>query len=236
MKSKIVSFGDSFVFGSELSNNFDGSKSWIGLCANQLGVAYQTLAVPGCGNEAIARQIYTYFSENSKNDCLAVINWTWVERWDFYISKINEELIEDWITLGPTCVPSKLERIMPHANATRLIDFYCDYAGNSVLWDRWRTLQTMYSVQSYLASEGIENIQTCIDYSVFDQEFHCPAYVKLLQNKIKSNIESFNGMGFLEWSRYHGFKITENWWHPLEDAHVAATEMWLDRYRDALKK
>jgi hypothetical protein len=72
---KIVSFGDSFVFGSELGNNHDGSKSWAGLAAKKLGVDYQTMSVPGCGNEHIARQVYSYFSNNPVQDTLAVINW-----------------------------------------------------------------------------------------------------------------------------------------------------------------
>jgi hypothetical protein len=85
MKTKIVSFGDSFVFGSELKNNNTGNKSWIGQAAKNLGVDYETLAVPGCGNENISRQILTYFSNNPGNNVFAIINWTWVARWDFYV-------------------------------------------------------------------------------------------------------------------------------------------------------
>lgn len=82
---KIVSFGDSFVFGSELENNESGEKSWIGQAAKKLGVAYETLSIPGCGNDSISRQIYSYFSKNSSENVLAVINWTWASRWDFYL-------------------------------------------------------------------------------------------------------------------------------------------------------
>ena len=64
MKTKIVGFGDSFVFGSELANNNDGQQSWIGQASRKLGVDYETTAVPGCGNENISRQILTYFSNN----------------------------------------------------------------------------------------------------------------------------------------------------------------------------
>jgi hypothetical protein len=90
MKTKIVSFGDSFVFGSELTDNNNGSCSWIGLAAKQLGVEYETLAVPGCGNENIARQILTYFSNNPSDSTLAVINWTWGARWDFYVPEVEQ--------------------------------------------------------------------------------------------------------------------------------------------------
>jgi hypothetical protein len=103
MKTKIVGFGDSFVFGSELDNNDHGDKSWVGQAARKLGVEYETTAVPGCGNENITRQILTYFSNNPSDNVLAVINWTWGARWDFYIPGV-----ETWTTLGLSCVPSKL--------------------------------------------------------------------------------------------------------------------------------
>ena len=61
-QKKIVSFGDSFVFGSELANNDNGSQAWAGLSAQRLEVDYETRAVPGCGNENISRQIFSYFS------------------------------------------------------------------------------------------------------------------------------------------------------------------------------
>ena len=115
MKTKIVSFGDSFVFGSELSNNKDGHKSWIALAANQLGVDYETTAVPGCGNENITRQILTYFSNNPSDNVLAIINWTWGARWDFYIPGK-----EQWTTLGLTCVPSKLEPLVGLEEAKKI--------------------------------------------------------------------------------------------------------------------
>lgn len=84
---KIVSFGDSFVFGSELKNNADGSAAWPGLIASDLGCEYKTFAKPGCGNDHIAQQMYSYFAENSAADTLVIINWTWSVRWDFYITK-----------------------------------------------------------------------------------------------------------------------------------------------------
>ena len=58
---KIVSFGDSFVFGNELKDNEDGSRAWPSLAAQDLGCAYETMSVAGCGNENIARQLYKYF-------------------------------------------------------------------------------------------------------------------------------------------------------------------------------
>jgi hypothetical protein len=228
-KKKIVSFGDSFVFGSELANNVNGDQGWIGLAANQLGVDYQTLSVPGCGNENISRQVLEYFSSNSTENVLAVINWTWGARWDFYVPRI-----EQWTTLGLSCVPSKLAPLVGLDEATRVLEFYNKYPGHSTLWDKWRTLQTIYGTQQYLKSLGVTVIQTYMDYEMWDQTWHAPDYIRTLQDLTRGDLENFEGQSFLDWSRKHGFTVTDPGLHPLEQAHKAACELWIDRYRQAL--
>ena len=150
MKTKIVGFGDSFVFGTELADNSDGKSSWIGQAANHLEVAYETMAVPGCGNENISRQILTYFSNNPSDSVLAVINWTWGARWDFYIPQK-----ETWTTLGLSCVPSKLSPLVGYEEAEKVLEFYGKYPGYSTLWDKFRTLQTIYSSQQFLKNTSM---------------------------------------------------------------------------------
>lgn len=229
MKTKIVSFGDSFVFGSELKNNDTGSQGWIGLAAHQLGVEYETLAVPGCGNENISRQILTYFSNNSADNVLAVINWTWGARWDFYIPGI-----EQWTTLGLSCVPSKLAPLIGHDEATKVLEFYNKYPGHSTLWDKWRTLQTIYSSQQYLKSLQVPSIQTYMDSEMWDTTWHAPDYIVTLQNLTREPLQDFEGKTFLDWSRARGFTVTDPGLHPLEEAHAAACELWINCYRQAL--
>ena len=227
---KIVGFGDSFVFGSELENNLDGSKSWIGQVASKLGVNYSTTAVPGCGNDHIARQIYTWFSNNSTEDTLAVINWTWMNRWDFYIVEH-----ETWITLGPTCVPEKLTDLVNRTQAEDMIEFYKTRANSSLLWNKFRNLQTIYAVQSYLKQKNINAIQTYMDDHLFDQTYHAPDYIQELQTLVKPSMKNFEGKNFVDWSRNNGFKVTPSPGdHPLEEAHIAACELWQDVYYNLL--
>ena len=38
---------------------------------------------------------------------------------------------------------------------------------------------------------------------------------------------TFEGLNFLDWSKTHGYPVTENW-HPLEAAHQAAAEYILE--------
>jgi hypothetical protein len=228
-QKKIISFGDSFVFGSELVNNDDGSQAWTGLAAQRLGVDYETRAVPGCGNENISRQIFSYFSNNPCDNVLAVINWTWGSRWDFYIPGH-----EKWVTLGLTCVPSKLEPMVGFDEAEEILKFYNKYPGHSTLWDKWRTLQTIYATQQYLKSLNVTCIQTYMDYELWDKTWHAPDYIQTLQDLTKPQLENFEGQNFLDWSYKKGFTVTKTGLHPLEDAHQAACNLWVDIYGQAL--
>jgi hypothetical protein len=75
-----------------------------------------------------------------------------------------------------------------------------------------------------------------MDYMMFDQEYdiHSPDYVKELQALVKPNLELFEGQNFIDWSYNKGFEVTKVGLHPLEDAHIAACELWIDRYAQAL--
>ena len=42
------------------------------------------------------------------------------------------------------------------------------------------------------------------------------------------------GENFVDWSCNKGFEVTKVGLHPLEDAHNAASELWVDRYAQAL--
>lgn len=226
---KIVGFGDSFVFGSELKNNDDGSRSWIAQAAQELGCQYQTTAVPGCGNDAIARQIYEYFRNNPVEDTLAVINWTWTSRWDFYIVEH-----ETWITLGPTCVPDKLRHLVEQTEAHDIVDFYRSRANSSLTWNKTRNLQTIYAAQAYMRQRGIRSVQTYMDSELFSTEFHAPDYIRELQDLVQPHMLNFEGMNFVDWSYHHGYKVTQPGLHPLEQAHAAACALWKDHYKQAL--
>jgi len=230
MRTKIVGFGDSFVFGSELMDNADGQKSWIAQAAQKLGVQYETTAVPGCGNENITRQILTYFSNNPADDVVAVINWTWGARWDFYVTQQ-----ETWTTLGLTCVPSKLAPLVGDRDAEKILEIYNNYTGNSTIWDKFRTMQTMYAAQQFLTSLGVSTVQTYMDNEMWNTQWHCPDYIQALQARVQTPMETFEGQNFLDWSHSRGFEVTDPGWHPLEEAHEAACELWLDRYAQALK-
>ena len=159
-----------------------------------------------------------------------MINWTWGARWDFYVSAV-----EQWTTLGLTCVPSKLEPMVGLDEAEKILEFYNKYPGHSTLWDKWRTLQAIYVTQQFLKSINVPNIQTYMDYEIWDRHWHAPDYIKTLQKLTEKDLENFQGQNFLDWSRSKGFPVTEPGWHPLEEAHQAASDLWIDRYQQILR-
>ena len=233
MNKKIVSFGDSFIFGSEQENNEDGSLGWPGRAAITLNCKYQTLSQPGCGQDLIAKQIYSYFSKNSADNTLAVINWTWISRWDFYVLEHDT-----WITLGSSCIPKLLEHLVTQTEAEDIVGFYHRRLNAGIMWNKLRSLQAIHGVQSYLRERNITNIQTYMDYDMFDMEVRfeplTPDYINELQQLIYPHVELFEGQNFLDWSYKNGYFVTESGLHPLEDAHQAAGKFWQARYAQAL--
>lgn len=165
MNKKIVSFGDSFIRGTELQNNDDCSKAWPGLIAQRLNADYQTCGIIACGNESIARQVYEYFSINSKEKTLAIINWTWGMRWDFFLPEKDS-----WITLGPTCVPGRLQIHLTELEANKLINFYQTYTGVRDEWNHFRSLQAMWGVINFLEQNNIPAIHTYMDREIFSKK------------------------------------------------------------------
>ena len=230
---KIIGFGDSFVWGLELQNNNDGSKGWIGQAAKNLGCEYNTTAYSGCSNDHIARQIYTWFASNTTENTLAVINWTWMSRWDFYLPDRNR-----WTTLGPTCIPKYLEHLVNETDAEDIVNFYHAHLNKSILWNKLRNLQTIYAAQSYLKQKNIINIQTYTDYDMFDitceHQALTPGYINELQQLVHPHMQLFEGQNFVDWSKKKGFAVTTPYLHPLEDAHIAAAVLWQDQYAKAL--
>lgn len=230
---KIISFGDSFVWGSEQKNNEDGSLGWPGRAAKTLGCEYYTTADPGRGNDYIARQIYSWFAQNPTEDTLAVINWTWISRWDYYVLDHKT-----WITLGPSCVPENLKDLVDRTQAEDMVEFYQTRINAGILWNKLRNLQTICAAQSYMKQKNINCIQTYMDYDMFDiaceHKDLTPDYINELQQLVYPQLELFDGQNFVDWSRKNGFEITKLGMHPLEDAHVAAATLWQNRYANAL--
>lgn len=221
----IAGFGDSFIYGSELPDNNDGTLgSWPSLISQKINCCYECYAKPGVGNEQIAQQVYSYINNNPIDQTVFVINWTWLGRWDIHLTPANH-----WVTLGPTCVPQKLQPSLTQQQASQVID---QFQGplNSLLGHKYRSLQAIHGVHSLLNKLGAATIISNMDKEIFNRQWHVTPFINLLQNELEKDMLYFEGKNFLDWSRDRGYKITPAW-HPLVDAHNAASELWLEHYK-----
>mgnify|MGYP000394288430 CR=1 FL=1 len=251
---KIVSFGDSFIFGYEISDNYDGSKGWPGVAAKKLNIDFECKASPGSSNSSICRRILDYYSDKNNLNDLAVINWSWAHRWSYFVNQHN---CNTWINFGPTIsdwpfmknqeidnVDLKNQRIYTNIakkikkcdidHQKKLQEAYIEYISDNELMNKFNSLQSIYCSTSFLLHKNIKFIQTNMDSELFETRWFCDGYIQELQKFIFPQMESFNNLNFLDWSRKNNFEITKKGWHPLEDAHNAAADFWLPMYKKIL--
>jgi len=252
--SKIVSFGDSFIFGYEIPENYDGSAGWPSLAAKKLGIQFECKASPGSSNQSIMRRILDYYSKNENLDDIAVVNWTWTHRWSYFVNQHN---CNTWINFGPTVykypfiknqeienVDLKNQKLYdPIENKIKKCDvdyqkqlesMYIEYISDNQMMNKFNSLQSIYCATSFLLNKGIKFVQTDMDSEIFETKWFCGGYISELQKFILPHINSFDNLNFLDWSKKNKFKVTDPGWHPLEDAHLAAAKYWLPTYKKLL--
>jgi hypothetical protein len=129
-----------------------------------------------------------------------------------------------------------LSWLQSEEKAVDILNFYRDY-GRSVMWNKFRNLQTIMAVQSYLNAKGIITIQTYMDYELLDNTWSpdSPDYVIELQKCVSPTLSLFNNqLNFLDWARENNFEITDPGWHPIGESHNVAAQLWEERYREKL--
>ena len=255
--SKIVSFGDSFIFGYEIPKNYDGSEGWPGIAAKKLNTYFECRASPGSSNSSICRRILDYYSDKNNLNDLAVINWTWTHRWSYFVNQNNWNT---WINFGPAETKSPFLELQEIENfdlendgftvkfkkelsEKKKIDDdyqknlqrkYIEYISDNQMFNKFNSLQSIYCATTFLLNKKIKFVQTNMDHELFETQWFCDGFILELQKFISPYMEYFENMNFLEWSKKSNFKITDPGWHPLEDAHSAAAEYWLPKYRKLL--
>ncbi len=213
--NKLLAFGDSFTWGTDLKDADDSTysqTSWSALLAKNISLEYACYAVPGSSNQSISRDLLSALTDINKDD-VVLLNWSWISRWDFYN-------LEDtrWETIRPT-----------GTDTSKFSKLYFKYI-QSELWDKWESLKTIALTHSILEKHKIKFIATCVDNLLIDQIYHTPGYVTALQKEIYGSILWFEDKGFFQWSKDNNFPISTDGGHPLEEAHQAAFKYIKENY------
>lgn len=204
---RIISFGDSFTWGSDLADQRGKQHSkltWPALLAKHYNIKYQCYARPGESNQAILRMILRASFEPTD---LVIVNWTWIDRYEYY-----NNIESEWRPLRPSGTESD-----------PLCKTYYKYIQN----DLSSKFESLRDIQVFLSTVGVNYLTTALDPLLLDTKYHCPDYIQKLINQIKPHINWFDGKSFYEWTKNQGYSMSDNW-HPLEEAHQAAFEYILE--------
>ena len=214
---KLKSFGCSFIFGSDLSD--DGSNedfaqysrlTWPALLAQQLGYTYNCYARAGSGNTQIMERALSQTACNDHD--LYVIGWTWIDRFD-YVTELDPENPFE---------PIPWRALMPVDSSDVAKMYYKKL--HSQLKDKLTTLMCIKLTIDTLKQRQCPFIMTYMDDLIFENTWHTTPAIIDMQEYIRPYMNEFNGQSFLEWSKSNGFKIS-NTSHPLESAHWAASNL-----------
>ncbi len=211
----IKSFGCSFIFGTDLHD--DGRNgpyatpsqfTWPALIAQKLGYDYQCRAKGGAGNLFILDRIL-----QNTVDCrdeIFLINWTYIDRFDYGGS--IPTVRGGWESITPTQTTPEAEFYYRH--------FHSEFR------DKLTSLIHIKTAVDLLLSRKIPFVMTNMDTLLLSTEHNCPTYVHDLQQAVAPYIHTFEGQDFLNWSHDQGFEISATK-HPLESAHAAAADVML---------
>jgi len=207
----VKSFGCSFIFGSELSDQIANTPSkltWPAVFSQQLGHHHICYAQGGIGNLAIASKILNEVSRDVT--ALFIIGWTWIDRFDYCV---NEN--QQWSTIRP-------------GDDSDLAKTYYRKL-HSETRDKLASLMTIRTVIDSLQERDFPFVMTYMDELLFDREYNTTPAIVTLQDYVRPYMMTFEGKTFLDWSRNHGYPQGVGR-HPLEQAHAAAARLMVESF------
>ena len=219
---KLKSFGCSFIWGSELPDvqipgHAHSQLTWPARLSQELNMPYECHAWPGRGNFFIANQVLNQLTQ--KEPTLYVINWTWIDRFEF----VDQDYPDGrWETLRPG------RNNHPHG------DFYYRNL-HSELSDKLHSLQMIKLVTMELLSAQQPFIMCYMDNLIFDQRWHTTPAMLMQQEFVKPLMLHWSMpdyepdvMNWAVWAAQHGHPITTSN-HLLESGHELVFRQVLNR-------
>jgi hypothetical protein len=221
----LKSFGCSFIYGSELSDEVLWDKAagryakhskstWPAHLARHLNYNYLCYARPGAGNLQIAERALTHLATNEQ--ALFVVNWSFIDRFDYFMldnpNKFYDNEWNEWATLMPI-------------DETDISKIYYKQL-HSELRDKLTTLMSVKLVVDTLKQKNCPFIMTYMDDLMFDKRWHTTPAITDIQDYIRPHMTQFDGLTLQQWSKKNGYPITSIG-HPLEQAHAAAGQLMI---------
>ena len=253
----LVAGGDSFVFGSELSDQLHGKYSkntFMSKLAQDMAWTYTCVAYPGISNSSIARRVMNYCETHSDIDNFVAVMWTFPDRYEFRFANPTGNNADRWESITPWVVASEknikdsmhiqdqlvIASQLNLNNALRrsgVVDFSNSFlrnVGASKYWEIYSTVKEMVFLQHYLTVKKIPYIYTVADNCVlsdYNRTYQDSTIDALYQQLDPNRMFLFpGGKGFYQWAIENKYEIGAT--HPLERAHEDAYKLIKEKFNE----
>jgi|APSaa5957512535_1039671.scaffolds.fasta_scaffold14467_5 hypothetical protein len=235
----IISFGDSFTWGTDLGDmhamsheplgyeilespiNTDGIYDTFGdvMWGLHWKPDYSKSTWPSLLADDLSMGYVCHASPGASNHTIyrsILDNLQSLNEGDLVV--VNWTWIDRWDVLN--CIDNSWVTLRPSDEDSHLHKFYLKYL-QSELWNKLETLKNITSIINILENLGINFVMTCLDKLILDKEFHAPQYILELQDIVTPSLIWFDDNGFYDWSKNNNFPMGETG-HPLEESHSEA--------------
>jgi hypothetical protein len=213
----IVTFGDSFTYGEELS---DTNNAWPAVLASMMGAGCNNLGTRAASNDEILRKLVTHTMTDVES--VYVVAWTFPGRqeyadatghysvWPGYEGKL-------FIATGEFWRKEQCDYLSRHHDpVAMLVKYY----------------QQVLLAQRYLESMGIKYVMLCVNENEFYKNQYSLAADVLKEKINKHTFIDFGLAGMSEWiyAKYQGNLAMGPKGHFLDDGHRVVAEKIYDTH------
>jgi hypothetical protein len=255
----IIVAGDSFVYGSELT---DPTQTFPKLLAKE----YEDISWPGYANDSIARTTIERCEQGEING--VIVSWTFAGRYEFRFNYDTKQKKSPWYAINSWTIKKDIDSIkdefvtnnpkvlfaqkqtIERARQTGIADFadvFYKHVGISEYWEVYTTLKEIVYLQNYLTVKQIPFVFTCADTSILynNTVSNADSVILSLVNQVDNSKwfwfptgtnphDTQNPRGFYQWAIENKYPIGTT--HPLEPAHQAAADLMKGTFNELVKK
>jgi len=254
----LIAGGDSFTYGSELSDCFVLSESstpkevhsqstYTALIAKELDLEYICAAHPGNSNSAIRRSVMNACESNTNIEQV-IVTWSFPGRYEFNFNNSWEQINpwsvaddaektikKDFHIDNPIVFQHHLDKLK-REQALGISDFariFYSKIGGFEYWEVYNSLLDIVLLEQYLKIKDIPylflGVDECILINVNKHEHD--VNIKTLYNQIDMTKWYWfpKHKGFYTWARDNKFPFATT--HPREPAHIEAANLVYEHLR-----
>jgi hypothetical protein len=235
----LVAGGDSFVYGSELADQYlryPSRSTYPALLAKSLQANYVCAAYPGNSNDAIARM--TMLECNKHDQVTAIVSWTFMPRFEFKFAYPIHSPNASWASINP--------HQYNKPEVKEFSEYFFKHVGTELEYQQYNSLRAALLLQTYFTNKRIPYMFTladnnfCNDYSTLSD--NC----KILWDQIDWGKWFFfspstepwlttTPRGFYQWAVENKYDIGPMQ-HPLEQAHRDAAKLMSEKFNELVTK